>query len=70
MLVCHGAIKTGCWQRTSLESSANESVLFDRSIAAKLPEGSMEVQDLVAWSEMKPSGCLTRGSASRVSRAI
>jgi hypothetical protein len=27
---------------------------FDGSSAAKLPEGTMDTQDLVAWSEMKP----------------
>jgi hypothetical protein len=27
---------------------------FDGSSAANLPEGTMDTQDLVAWSEMKP----------------
>jgi hypothetical protein len=27
---------------------------FDGNSAAKLPEGTMDTQDLVAWSEMKP----------------
>ncbi|KAG1756847.1 uncharacterized protein EDB91DRAFT_1325751 [Suillus paluster] len=54
MLLCHGDVKTGCWHATFTVTRPMKVLYFDGSSAAKLPEGTMDTQDLVAWSEMKP----------------
>lgn len=56
-----------------LESLSRGKALFDRSIAAKLPEGAMDAQDFVAWSEMKLECMSNQGqrvNASGISGAI
>ncbi|KAG0707828.1 hypothetical protein DFH29DRAFT_1053514 [Suillus ampliporus] len=54
MLLCHGDVKAGCWHITFAVTRPMKVLYFDGSSAAKLPEGTMDTQDLVAWSEMKP----------------
>ncbi|KAG1723586.1 hypothetical protein EDB19DRAFT_1640605 [Suillus lakei] len=51
---CYGSVKTGCWHLTLAVTRPMKVLYFDGSSAAKLPEGIMDTQDLVAWSEMKP----------------
>ncbi|KAG1841796.1 hypothetical protein DFJ58DRAFT_907653 [Suillus subalutaceus] len=52
-LLYHGAI-TGCWHLTLTVTRPMKVLYFDGNSAANLPEGTMDTQDLVAWSEMKP----------------
>ncbi|KAG2362557.1 hypothetical protein BDR07DRAFT_1284301 [Suillus spraguei] len=54
MIFCHGPIETGCWHLTITVTRPMKVLYFDGSSAAKLLEGTMDTQDLVAWSEMKP----------------
>ncbi|KAG1731954.1 hypothetical protein EDB19DRAFT_2041668 [Suillus lakei] len=49
-----GSVTTGCWHLTLTVTRPMKVLYFDGSSAAKLPEGTMDTQDLVAWSEMKP----------------
>ncbi|KAG2050761.1 hypothetical protein BDR06DRAFT_959929 [Suillus hirtellus] len=51
---CRGTIETGCWLLTLAVTRPMKVLYFDGNSAAKLPEGTMDTQDLVAWSEMKP----------------
>ncbi|KAG1811083.1 hypothetical protein EV424DRAFT_1528903 [Suillus variegatus] len=54
ILFCQGSIETGCWHLTLAVTRPMKVLYFDGSSAAKIPEGTMDTQDLVAWSEMKP----------------
>ncbi|KAG1756850.1 uncharacterized protein EDB91DRAFT_39264 [Suillus paluster] len=54
MIFCYGDVKTGCWHTTFKVTRSMKVLYFDGSSAAKIPEGTMDTQDLVAWSEMKP----------------
>ena len=54
MVFCRGTIETGCWLATFTVTRPMKVLYFDGSSAAKLPEGTMDTQDLVAWSKMKP----------------
>ena len=54
MIFCKGLVKTGCWHLTLAVTRPMKVLYFDGSSAAKLPEGTMDTQDLMAWSEMKP----------------
>ncbi|KAG1865227.1 hypothetical protein C8R48DRAFT_188660 [Suillus tomentosus] len=51
---CRGTIGTGCWLLTLTVTRPMKVLYFDGNSAAKLPEGTIDTQDLVAWSEMKP----------------
>ncbi|KAG1831853.1 hypothetical protein EV424DRAFT_1534110 [Suillus variegatus] len=51
---CKGPIETGCWHLTLTVTRPMKVLYFDGNSAAKLPEGTLDTQDLVAWSEMKP----------------
>ncbi|KAG2087329.1 hypothetical protein BD769DRAFT_1645598 [Suillus cothurnatus] len=54
LIFCRGPIETGCWHLTLAVTQPMKVLYFDGNSAAKLPEGTMDTQDLVAWSEMKP----------------
>ncbi|KAG2157020.1 hypothetical protein DEU56DRAFT_920690 [Suillus clintonianus] len=54
MIFCRGSVETGCWHLTLRVTRPMKVLYFDGSGATKLPEGTMDTQDLVAWSEMKP----------------
>jgi hypothetical protein len=54
MIYCRGTNKSGCWHVTFAVTRPMKVLYFDGSSAAKLPEGTLDAQDLVAWSEMKP----------------
>jgi hypothetical protein len=54
IVFCRGPIETGCWHLTLAVTQPMKVLYFDGNSAAKLPEGTMDTQDLVAWSEMKP----------------
>lgn len=54
IIFCHGSVETGCWHLTLTVTRPMKVLYFDGSSATKLPEGTMDTQDLVAWSEMKP----------------
>ncbi|KAG2349970.1 hypothetical protein BDR05DRAFT_923899 [Suillus weaverae] len=54
MIFCRGPVETGCWHLTLAVTKPMKVLYFDGNSAAKLPEGTMDTQDLVAWSEMKP----------------
>ncbi|KAG1891590.1 uncharacterized protein F5891DRAFT_1282480 [Suillus fuscotomentosus] len=51
---CKGSIETGCWHLTLAVTQPMKVLYFDGSSAANLLEGTMDTQDLVAWSKMKP----------------
>ncbi|KAG2032235.1 hypothetical protein BDR03DRAFT_970767, partial [Suillus americanus] len=53
-MFCQGSIETGCWHLTLKITRPMKVLYFDGSSAAKIPEGTMDTQDLVAWSKMKP----------------
>ncbi|KAG1787940.1 uncharacterized protein HD556DRAFT_1276906 [Suillus plorans] len=53
-LFCKGSIETGCWHLTLAVTRPMKVLYFDGNSAAKLSGGTMDTQDLVAWSEMKP----------------
>ncbi|KAG2063408.1 hypothetical protein BDR04DRAFT_1038065 [Suillus decipiens] len=54
MIFCNGSIETGCWHLTLTVTRPMKVLYFDGSSSVKIPEGTMDTQDLVAWSEMKP----------------
>ncbi|OJA16478.1 hypothetical protein AZE42_06870 [Rhizopogon vesiculosus] len=54
MIFCHGTVETGCWHATFAVTRPMKVLYFDGSSSAELPEGTMDTQDLVAWSKMKP----------------
>ncbi|KAG2079280.1 hypothetical protein BDR04DRAFT_1041191 [Suillus decipiens] len=54
MLFCRGSIETGCWHLTLSVTRSMKVLYFDGSSAVKIPEGPMDAQDLVAWSEINP----------------
>ncbi|KAG2352831.1 hypothetical protein BDR07DRAFT_801102 [Suillus spraguei] len=54
MIFCHGEIETGCWHLTLTVTQPMKVLYFDGSSAVNLLEGTMDTQDLVAWSKMKP----------------
>ncbi|KAG1722846.1 hypothetical protein EDD22DRAFT_496073 [Suillus occidentalis] len=55
IIFCRGSVETGCWHLTLTVTRPMKILYFDGSSATKLPEGTMDTQDLVAWSEMKPN---------------
>ncbi|OJA13093.1 hypothetical protein AZE42_09327 [Rhizopogon vesiculosus] len=54
IVFCGGTVKLGCWHATFAVTHPMKVLYFDGSSAATIPEGTMDTQDLVAWSEMKP----------------
>jgi len=58
MLFCLGADESGCWHVTFAVTRPMKVLYFDGSSAALMSEGSMDTQDLMAWSEMKPEWAL------------
>ncbi|KAG1890918.1 hypothetical protein F4604DRAFT_1876148 [Suillus subluteus] len=54
MIFCQGPIKTGCWHLTLKVTRPMKVLYFDGSSAVNIPGGTMDTQDLVAWSKMKP----------------
>jgi len=54
MIFCKGTVGTGCWHATFAVTRPMKVLYFDGSSAANLAEGTMDTQDLVAWSKMKP----------------
>ncbi|KAG1890922.1 hypothetical protein F4604DRAFT_1949264 [Suillus subluteus] len=54
MIFCRGPIESGCWHLTLKVTRPMKVLYFDGSSAVKIPEGTMDTQDLVAWSKMKP----------------
>ncbi|KAG1754551.1 hypothetical protein EDB19DRAFT_1626144 [Suillus lakei] len=61
MIFCRGAVKTGCWHLALTVTQPMKVLYFDGNSAAKLHEGTMDTQDLVAWSEMKPEWMTNEG---------
>ncbi|KAK0465655.1 hypothetical protein IW261DRAFT_1554007 [Armillaria novae-zelandiae] len=51
---CRGNTTTGCWQLTLVVTRALNVVYFDGSGAAKLVNGPLETQDIVAWGRIAP----------------
>ncbi|OJA13585.1 hypothetical protein AZE42_02741 [Rhizopogon vesiculosus] len=64
MLFCSGTVETGCWHATFAVTRPMKVLYFDGSSAANIPEGTMDTQDLVAWSEMRPE--LVDNEAQRI----
>jgi hypothetical protein len=58
MLFCLGTDKSGCWHVTFAVTRPMKVLYFDGSSAALISEGTMDTQDLLAWSEMKPEWAL------------
>ncbi|KAG1880403.1 hypothetical protein C8R48DRAFT_163525 [Suillus tomentosus] len=54
IIFCQGPIETGCWHLTLTVTRPMKVLYFDGSSAVNILEGTMDTQDLVAWSEMKP----------------
>ncbi|KAH0832967.1 hypothetical protein J3R83DRAFT_11944 [Lanmaoa asiatica] len=46
----------GCWHLTLMTTRALKVVYFDGNSAAKLPYGSMDTQDLIAWGRSGDGG--------------
>ncbi|OAX30888.1 hypothetical protein K503DRAFT_806601 [Rhizopogon vinicolor AM-OR11-026] len=65
MHFCIGTAKSGYWHVTFAVTRPMKVLYFDGSSVAKLPEGTLDAQDFVAWSKMKPSRSPMRDSASR-----
>ncbi|KIY67974.1 hypothetical protein CYLTODRAFT_375032 [Cylindrobasidium torrendii FP15055 ss-10] len=53
-IFCLGKVETGCWQLTVAAVRPLNVLYFDGSGAAKMPDGAMDTQDLVAWGEIRP----------------
>ncbi|OJA13599.1 hypothetical protein AZE42_02739 [Rhizopogon vesiculosus] len=54
MIFCNGTVESGYWHATLAVTRPMKVLYFDGNSAAKVSEGTMDTQDLVAWSEMKP----------------
>ncbi|KAG1865875.1 hypothetical protein DFJ58DRAFT_724269 [Suillus subalutaceus] len=55
IIFCRGSIETGCWHLTLAITQPMKALYFDGNSAANSRrDTSMDTQDLVAWSEMKP----------------
>ncbi|KAG1827391.1 uncharacterized protein BJ212DRAFT_49839 [Suillus subaureus] len=54
IVFCHGSIESGCWHLTLKVTRPMKVLYFDGSSAVNIPGGTMDTQDLVAWSKMKP----------------
>ncbi|KAG2052754.1 hypothetical protein BDR06DRAFT_957094 [Suillus hirtellus] len=65
MLFCRGKIETGCWHLTLAVTRPMKVLYFDGNSAAKIPEGTLDTQDLVAWSKMKPEWVWNEGQRIR-----
>ena len=58
-IFCHNGfqadeVKRGCWQLTLTTTRPLKVVYFDGSSAAKIPYGSMDTEDLLAWGVTIP----------------
>ncbi|KAH7882502.1 hypothetical protein F5I97DRAFT_131649 [Phlebopus sp. FC_14] len=51
---CGGATYEGCWHVTFATTRPLKVLYFDGSSAAKMPSGTMDTQDIVAWGEVRP----------------
>jgi hypothetical protein len=47
-------IGEGGWHLTLAATRPLKVLYFDGSSAAKLPEGTMDIQDIIAWGELQP----------------
>ena len=55
MLFCRNAEgEEGCWHLTLITTKPLKVLYFDGSSAAKIPFGTMDAQDLVAWGKIRP----------------
>ncbi|KAG1860156.1 hypothetical protein DFJ58DRAFT_715657 [Suillus subalutaceus] len=54
IVFCQGPIETGCWHLTLKVTRPMKVLYFDGTSGAKIPEGTMDTQDLVVWSKMNP----------------
>jgi len=52
-LFCRG-MDGGCWHLTLTATRPLKVLYFDGSSAAKVPEGTMDIQDIISWGEPKP----------------
>ncbi|KIY66205.1 hypothetical protein CYLTODRAFT_423645 [Cylindrobasidium torrendii FP15055 ss-10] len=52
---CRGSKEEGCWLLTLVNNRPLNVLYFDGSAAAKMPDGPMDAQDIVAWQEIKPN---------------
>ncbi|OJA13587.1 hypothetical protein AZE42_02742 [Rhizopogon vesiculosus] len=46
MVFCRGSVETGCWHATFAVTRPMKVLYFDGNSAAKIPEGTMDTQDL------------------------
>ncbi|KAF9003165.1 hypothetical protein BDZ89DRAFT_967608 [Hymenopellis radicata] len=51
---CRGSVEEGCWQLTLSATRPLNVLYFDGSAAAKLADGPLQTQDIVAWGEIRP----------------
>ncbi|KAH7928225.1 hypothetical protein BV22DRAFT_1083297 [Leucogyrophana mollusca] len=54
LIFCHGSTKDGCWHLTLATTRPLKVLYFDGSSAAKLEDGPLDSQDIVAWGELRP----------------
>ncbi len=51
---CRGSKEEGCWQLTVVATRPLNVLYFDGSSAAKMVDGPMDTQDIVAWGKIIP----------------
>ncbi|KAF8911202.1 hypothetical protein CPB85DRAFT_1181239, partial [Mucidula mucida] len=51
---CRGSKEEGCWQLTVVATRPLNVLYFDGSSAAKMIDGPMDTQDIVAWGKIIP----------------
>ncbi|KAJ7595085.1 hypothetical protein C8J56DRAFT_1013055 [Mycena floridula] len=54
MLFCRSMNNTGCWHLTLVAARPLKVLYFDGSSAAKMEDGPMDTQDIVAWRKVLP----------------
>ena len=52
IIFCRGM--DGGWHLTLATTRPLKVLYFDGSSAAKVPEGTMDIQDIIAWGELQP----------------
>ncbi|KAI5988720.1 hypothetical protein EDD15DRAFT_2172097 [Pisolithus albus] len=62
MLFCRNTVgENGCWHLTLMTTRTLKVVYFDGSSAAKIPFGSMDTQDIIAWGAVRPDWAYEEG---------
>ncbi|KAH7928226.1 hypothetical protein BV22DRAFT_1083295 [Leucogyrophana mollusca] len=54
LIFCQGSTKNGCWHLTLAATRPLKVLYFDGSSSAKMKDGPLDSQDIVAWGELRP----------------